>query len=208
MIYCIEYIKYDWSHQDVNSGLLLEISMAFPNEKIVVLASDEHLEALQKFNYPNNIKFRIIDLPYKNKNLTDSWIPRENYKEVKKLFLNIGLKRSDKVIFFYGTCSLIYVVNKLAYKYTNNNFYICIHEKMERILGNGNGRIYKRYTKTIKNSVFCKNIYFIQYHPYVNKMIQMKFGEKIEQKFNFLYLYYPPEKNSKMVIDYRMHDEI
>jgi len=180
--------------------------MTFPNEKLVVLASNRHIEALQKFNYPNDIEFRVIDLPYKNENFTDSWIPKENYKEVKKLFWDIGLKTNDKVIFFYGSCSLIQAVIKLAIKYKNNYFYICIHEKMEKILGNGDDKIYKRWEKTIKKSVLSENVYFIQYHPHVNKMIYNKFGEKIGKKF--IFLYHPSENNSNIVIDKYFHEGI
>lgn len=206
MIYCIEYVKYDWGHQDVNSGILFELSTAFPNEKIIMLASDRHIEALQKFNYPNDIEFKPIDLPYKNKNITDSWIPRENYNEIKKLFLNIGLKSNDKVIFFYGSCSLIQAVIKLAKKYKNNNFYICIHEKMEKILGNGKDKIYKRWSETIQYSTLRRNVYFIQYHPYVNKMIYNKFGDKAEKKF--IFLYHPSENNSNILINKASHEGI
>lgn len=206
MIYCIEYVKYDWSHQDVNSGVLYELSMALPNEKIVMLASDRHIEALRKFNYPNNIEFRIIDLPYKNENFTDSWIPRENYKEIKRLLKNIDLKSNDKIVFFYGSCSLIKAVAKLALKYKSNKFYICIHEKMEKILENKKDTIYQRWEKAIKESIINKNMYFIQYHPYVNKMIGNKFGKKIEKKF--IFLYHPSENNSKIVINKCSHEGI
>lgn len=206
MIYCIEYVKYDWGHQDVNSGVLFELSMALPDEKIVMLASDRHIEALQKFTYPNNIEFRIIDLPYKNENYTDSWIPKENYKEIKKLFGNIGLKSNDKIVFFYGSCSLIKAVAKLALKYKSNKFYICIHEKMEKLLGNGNDELYKKWEKTITESINCKNVNFIQYHPYVNEMIGNKFGEKIKDKF--IFLYHPSENNSKIVINESTHKDI
>lgn len=206
MIYCIEYIKHDWSHQDVNSGVLFEISTAFPNEKIVMLASNRHLEAIQKFSYPNDIEFRSIDLPYKNENVTDSWIPRENYQKLKRLFFDIGLKTNDKVIFFYGSCSLIKAVTKLALKYKNSSFYICIHEKMEKILGNEDDEIYKRWERTIKNSIVSKNLCFIQYHPFVNKMIGKKFGGKIENKF--IFLYHPSENNTNIIIDKSIHEGI
>lgn len=195
MIYCIECQFKGWEHQEVNAGLIQELS-EICTEPICVIADYSHIKVLQQYRYMKNIQWQSCHM---NFNLSgDEGAYGEYAFFLFQLLQKNRLKSGDSVFFLSSNRGLLVILALLAPIYTEVVFYCIMHAILEKVIEHGMIEE-QNHLLTLRNAMrlleINRNVNIIGYSPYTKRCLRKFLSTKILEQIFFLH--HPVEKEKK-----------
>lgn len=192
MIYCIECVKNNWEHQEVNSGIIKQIAKVNLDEDILVIAGAGHNSDLRNYCYPANVNFRDYDFGEEFTISNDTTIVVDKYKsEIEKLFSKEEVKKGDKIFFLFSDRNLIGAMKYIGLLYFDVKFFCIIHANLEKIYPGGmqteSNTVYK--IQTAVNSLSeLPNVHIVTYSPDVKEKMAPYINKNVVDRMYFINL--------------------